>query len=594
MIRRLLPFLDLRAWRVGDLAPDLASAAVVTVLSVPQGLAYAMIAGLPPVVGLYASIVPAIVGGVFRSSRHVVAGPTNALSLLVGTSVAALVATTGAEPVGLALTLALLVGLLQTTAGLLRLGALVDYISTPVVLGYVSGAGVLIGVGQLGNLTGTPLRGDTLPAQLGHWVEGLGGTNPWALGIGLGTTALVVGARLVDPRIPGGLLAMAAALGASRALDLPAHGVRVIADVAPVPAALPPFTLPSLGHVGALLPAAVAVAVLSLVESTSVARAIAGRTGDRVEPSVEFLGQGLANVSAAFTGAYPVSGSLGRSMANWRSGARTRLAGAFGGLMVAGVVRFAGPVVDHTPIASLAGLLLVLAWDLVDRPRIRLVFHSGKGDIAAFLVTLLGAWVLDLDKAIYLGVLISLVLFLRRARLVSAAELTVDAGNHLRETPTDATGDEDDLPPPVEPVHRCAAIRVLHVEGSLFFGAAGELEEILDTALGDPAVRVLVLRLKRCHGLDLTTADVLRACAEQLRSRGRLLVLVGMRPTVMERMEALGLPDAVGRENLFPTEPGWFAAMDQALRRALAFVGEHEARCPVEGYLAGRSGGSPP
>ncbi len=590
MTRPLLPFLDLRAWRAADLLPDLTSAAVVTVLSVPQGLAYAMIAGLPPVVGLYASIVPAIVGGLFRSSRHVVAGPTNALSLLVGTSVAALVGSTGANPVALALTLALLVGALQVGAGLLRLGALVDYISTPVVLGYVSGAGVLIGVGQLGNLTGTSMHGATLPAQLLHWLEGLGATNPWALGIGLGTTALVVGLRRLDPRIPGGLLAMAAALGVSVAFDLPAHGMRTIADVARVPGKLPPLTIPSLAHAAALLPAAVAIAVLSLVESASVARAIAGRTGDRVEPSVEFLGQGLANLSAAFTGGYPVSGSLGRSMANWRSGARTRLAGAFGGVMVAGVVLFAGPLVDHTPIASLAGLLLVLAWDLVDRARIRLVFQSGRGDIAAFLVTLVGAWVLDLDKAIYLGVLISLVLFLRRARLVSAAELTVDAGNHLRETPTDPTGDEDDLPPPAEPVHRCTAIRVLHVEGSLFFGAAGELEEILDTALRDPDVRVLVLRVKRCHGLDLTTAEVLRACAGQMRARGRLLVLVGMRPTVSERMEALGLPAAVGRENLFPTEPGWFVAMDAALRRALAFVGEHEADCPIEGYLEGREG----
>jgi len=587
-VRRFLPLLDLRAWRPASLGADLPAAALVTVLSVPQGLAYAMIAGLPPVVGLYASMLPAVVGGLFRSSRHVVAGPTNALSLLVGGAVAAAVAETGASPVSLALTLAFLVGLVQIAAGLLRLGALVDYLSNPVVLGYVSGAAVLIGVGQLGNLSGTGMPGDGVLQQLLGWIAGLGAANPWALGLGLGTTALVVGLRRLDPRIPGALVAMLLSLAASVGLDLPGHGVRVIADIAPVPDQLPPLTLPSLGHLSLLLPAAVAVTVLSLVESTSVARAIAARTGDRVDPSVEFYGQGLANLAAAFTGGYPVSGSLGRSMANWRSGARTRLAGVFGGVMVMAVVLFAGSVVDRTPVASLAGLLLVLAWDLVDRPRIRLVFRSGRGDAAAFLATLVGAWVLPLDRAIYLGVAISVGLFLRRARLLTAAELAVDDTDHLRETRLDQRPEDDELLPPSEELRRCSAIRIVHVEGSLFFGAAGELQEILDEVGADASVRVVVVRLKRCQGLDLTTAEVLRNAAVHLREGGRTLLLVGMRPAVMERMEKLGLPEVVGRENLFPTEPGWFAAMDAALHRARALVGEHEADCPVDRYLAGR------
>lgn len=594
-IERLFPFLDLRAWRPRDLGPDLTAAAVVTVLSIPQGLAYAMIAGLPPVVGLYASIWPAVVGGLFRSSRHVVAGPTNALSLLVGTAVGAVALSSGDSPTSLALTLAFLVGGLQLAAGVLRLGALADYISNAVVLGYVSGAGALIGLGQLGNLTGTRMDGRNPFVQVPNWLGGLGATNPWALGVGLGTTAVILALRAVDRRIPGALVAMLAALGASLALDLPAHGVKVIADLAPVPARLPPLTLPSLvwADLDRLVPAAVAITVLSLVESSSVARAIAAQSGDRVDPSVEFSGQGLANLAAAFTGGYPVSGSLGRSMANFRTGARTRLAGILGGLLVLVVVLFAGPAVDHTPIASLAGLLLILAWDLVDWARIRIVFRSGIGDIAAFVVTLLGSWLLDLDKAIYLGVAISVVLFLRRARLLTVVELAVDHDLHLREVRTDVSSDDDELLPPSEDYRRCPTVRVLHVEGSLFFGAASELQQALDAAAADPEVRVLVLRLKRCQGLDITTAEVLRATAEQLRAGGRHLLLVGMRPKVMERMEALGLTEVVGRDRVFPTQPGWFAAMDRALARAVELAGEHEADCPFRAYLAARRGELP-
>jgi len=574
---RRFPPSDLAAWRTADLWPDVGAAAAVTVLSIPQGLAYAMLAGLPPAMGLYASILPAILGGLFRSSRHVVAGPTNALSLLVGTAVAGAAARTGASPVELAATLALVVGVIQMAAGALRLGALVDYLSNAVVLGYITGAAVLIAVGQLQYVTNTPMAGVDVFHRLASWLRGLDHADPRALALSIGTVAGILALRRVSKRIPGALVAIVVGVGLCMVFDLHAKGIRTIADIAPVPATLPGFTLPSLEWVSLLLPAAVATTVLSLVESGAVARSIASRTGDRIDPSMEFIGQGLANVAAAVNGGYPVSGSLGRSMANWRSGARTRLAGPIGGVFVALVVLVAGPLVDHTPLASLAGILLVLAGDLVELPRIRLTMKSGGGDIAAFLVTLVGAWVFELDKAIYLGVVVSLVLFLRRARLITVVPLVVDADHHLREAAEDGA-----------PTRTCSAVRILHVEGSLFFGAASELQEDLDEVLVDTSVRVLILRLKRCQGLDVTTAEVLRSVLEAMRRDGRHLVLVGMRPPVMARMEALGLVEAFGRENLFPTEPGWFVAMDRAVHHALGLVGDHEADCPLRGYLAER------
>lgn len=583
-----LPFTDLKAWRPTDLPRDLAAALGITVLSIPQGVAYAMIAGLPPAAGLYAATIPAVVGSLFRSSRHVVAGPTNALSLLVGGAVAALAASSGAPPMQVAVTLALMVGVFQLAAGLLRLGALVDYISNPVVLGYITGAGVLIGVGQLPNITATPMERGHLLHRLSTWAMGLHDADLLTLGIGVGTTALMVVLRLIDRRIPGAIVAMVTGIVASLVFHLQDLGVRVVADIAPVPASLPPLTVPWVDDPTALVPIAVAGTVLSLVESSAVARAIAGRTGDRLDTNAEFSGQGLSNIAAAFVGGYPISGSLSRSTLNWKAGARSRLAGVLGGVLVLLVLLAAGPVVDHTPVASLAGLLLVIAWDLIDWKAIGLTFKSGMGDVSAFLVTLISAWALDLDKAIYLGVVISIVVFLRRARLLTVRELAVDRRNRLREATSELAQDDDELPQLSEGFRYCPQIRILHVEGSLFFGAASELQHILDVAASDEQIRVIVVRLKRCQGLDVTAAEVLRGTAEQLRSQGRHLILVGMRPPVMERMESFGLPESLGKDKLFPTEPGWFVAMDHALDRSLELLGAHcdADVCPLEDYLA--------
>ncbi|MSQ00804.1 MAG: SulP family inorganic anion transporter [Myxococcales bacterium] len=579
-LSRWLPLLDLRSWRAVDLPADLRAAAAVTVLSVPQGLAYAMLAGLPPVVGLYASIWPALFGALFRSSRHVVAGPTNALSLLVGTAVASVAASTGASALTLAVTLALTVGAIQILAGLLRLGMLVDYISNSVVLGYITGAAVLIAAGQLANLTRTPMEGVDLGTRLVSWAGGASGADGITLALGGATVALLLLLRRLDPRIPGPLVAMVFGVAMCVGFGLHAGGLRILEDLAPIGGAVLHWSRPELQWVGALLPAAVAATVLSLVEASSVGRSIAGRSGDRLDASVEFVGQGLANAAAAFTSGYPVSGSLSRSMTNWRTGGRSRLAGVFGAAMVAGVVLLAGPLVNQTPLATLAGILLVLASDLIDWARIRMTLKGGWGDGLAFAVTLIGAWVLRLDQAIYLGVALSIVLFLRRARMLTVTELVVDDDDHLRER-----AEDDEMGG-----RHCAAVRVLHVEGSLFFGAASELSESLDQVVGHPELRVLVLRLKRCHGLDVTTADVLRALVATMRRSGREVVLVGMRPDVMARMAALGLVEAFGAQNLFPTERGWFVAMDRALDRALDLVGEHEPACPLHAYRRERAG----
>lgn len=591
---RWLPFTDLRGAHPPRWGADLSAALAVTFLGLPQGIAYAMIAGLPPKVGLYAATLPVILGGLLRSSRFVVTGPTNAVSLLVGGAAAVLAAELGASPLQVATTLAFMVGVFQLSAGLLRLGAIVDYISGPVVLGYITGAGVLIGVGQLHELTATTAGEGRLLGKVSGWAAGLGETDVLALGMGLGTVALILGLRRVAREIPGAIVAVVLGILAAALLDLPARGLRTVADLSPIPAGLPPLTLPSLDGLWLLLPAALAATVLSLVESSAVARSIAAKTGDELDADVEFAGQGVANLAAAFVGSYPVSGSLSRSALTHELGANSRLAGVLSGVFVLVLVLVAGPLLDLTPLPVLAGLLLVIAGDLVNLKRIRSTLRAGLGDGVALVATILGTWTLRLDHAIYLGVGLSIVLFLRRARMLVSRELAVDTRLRLREVRLDDDphddNEDDEEHARLEGCRRCPAVRILHLEGSLFFGAAGELRHVLDEVSRDPEVRVLVLRVKRARDLDATGASVLVSLHRRLRAQGRHLLVVGMRQGMMERLERTGSAAAIGAENLFPTEAQWFRAMDRAVERALELAGDHAAHapCALEQYAERR------
>lgn len=564
------------------LQKDAVAALAVTLLAVPQGIAYAVIAGLPPAAGLYAAAWPAILGSLARSSPYVATGPTNALSLLVGSAIVG--QSVGASPLQSAMLLALMVGGFQLAAGLLRLGALVDYISRAVVLGYITGAGTLIAVGQLGNVTGTSMGTGDPFTRLATWAGSLGRTDPRALLLALGAAGTILWIRRSRPSFPAASVVLVTCIAVSWLLDLPSKGFAVAGDLAPVPWGLPPLGPPELSFARFrdLAAPAMAVAVLSLVEGSSVARSIAAETGDRVDMSREFVGSGLANVTAGLTGGYPVSGSLTRSVLNKRAGARTRLSGVLSGVLVLAILLLFGPVVDYTPLAALAGLLLVIAWDLVDRPAITNVLGSLWGDRLAFVGTLVGTWVFELDDAIYVGVLISVILFLRRSRVLRVSELIVVDGR-LRESIRDADS------PPLPAGSHCSAIRVVHVEGSLFFGAANELQDALDDAAADPAVQVVVVRLKRARGMDYTCAGVLIAVHERLAREGRHLELVGMLPPTMALFERVGLTRVFEQDELYPTEKEWFVAMDRALAHARELVpDDHEPDCPLDGYLASR------
>ena len=566
-----LPLLDLRGADLGSLGRDAGSAVALTFLAVPQSVAYAIIAGLPPAMGLYAACLPAIIGGLFRSSQHVVTGPTNALSLLVGSVLAA---QAGLDPINTAMLLALLVGGLQLVAGLLRFGVLIEYISMPVVTGYITGAGVLIGVGQLHNLTATASGSGNIFTTVGGWAVGLGAASWLAIAFGVGTAAMILGVRWLGRRLrrslPSALIALIVATVAGMALDL---DLRRVADLTSGPVGFPPIGIPSLEGWDHLLPLAVAVAVLSLVESTALARALAAKSGQSINTSVEFSGQGLANIVAGLTGGYPTSGSLSRSALNLESGA-SRLGGVLSGVLIILALLFVGPAIEVVPIASLAGLLLIVAADLVDVPRIRQIIASRRSDATAFVATVLATWMLRLDHAIYAGVGISLFFYLRRARLLGIKRIGILATGEITEKPAQADTS-------------CPAMTFLQVDGQLFFGAAGELQEALDEAAADESLQILVLRMRRALHLDVTIARVLADTAKRLRDRGKRLVLVGISPRTREVLIGAGAVEDIGDANLFARSDTVFRGLQGAVVALHAELPPHDCGLPIAGASPG-------
>jgi SulP family sulfate permease len=255
-----------------------------------------------------------------------------------------------------------------------------------------------------------------------------------------------------------------------------------------------------------------------------------------------------------------------------RAGGRTRVAGVITGVLMVGVLFALGPLLDATPLPALSGLLLVVAYDLVDVEKIRRTVKASPADAIAFVATMIGTWVVPLDKAIYIGIAISLVLFLRNARLLGVRELCVASTGRLVERPLGQPACDDRV---------CPQIRMLHVEGSLFFGAAGELQAALDDVARDASVKVIVVRLKRTRALDVTAAAILEATASNLRSQGRHLILVGMTPDLMQVLERSGAAAAIGADHLFPTQETWFSAMEAARQRALELCGECDEACPL-------------
>ncbi|MBF7053798.1 SulP family inorganic anion transporter [Halomonas sp. KAO] len=558
-LSRCLPFLDWgRTLNRRVLSADLMAGLTGAVLVLPQGVAYAFIAGLPPEVGLYTAIVPAVIAALFGSSWHLVSGPTAALSIVLASVVGGINALEPSQYLAAALTVTLLAGLIQLAMGLLRLGSLVSFISHTVVIGFTTGAAILIASSQLKHLLGVSVAGGhAFLLDLAALLQKLPETNLYALAIGLISLTTSLVARRLNRRSPHLLLGLAAGSLACWLLDGEAHGVALVGAL---PGTLPPLTLPelSLDSLRALTSGAFAIALLGLIEAVSIARAIALRSHQVLDGNREFIGQGLSNIVGGIFSCYASSGSFTRSGANFDAGARTPLAAVFAAAILALILVLAPGITAYLPLPAMAGSILLIAWNLIDIRHISHLVRTSRHEALILAATLAATLLVELEFAIYIGVLLSLTLYLKRTSRPSVMEVAPRQDHprrHIRNV------ERYDLA-------QCPQLKIVRIDGSLFFGATDHVQRRIRALSAAPGARVLIIG-KGINFIDAAGAEMLLQETHRLRQQGGELVISSLKGNVLDELRRRGDLQRIGEERCFETPSAAIAAMAPALDRAV-------------------------
>ena len=549
---RLLPFL---AWRHrvnrATLRLDLLAGLVAAVLVLPQGVAFATLAGMPPEYGLYGAMLPAIVGALWGSSLHLVSGPTNATSLMVFATVSAFATPFTPAYVSLVLTLNLMVGLVKLGLGVARLGTLVNFISTAVVIGFTAGAGLLIIGAQLRNFFGIDIVQDaSFLLGIRHFIAHIGETDPAIAAVGVFTLLAALAGKRFVPQVPYMLTGIVA--GALFAWLLGLFGVAQVPTIGELPSAVPPLSVPdmSLHTWQTLAPIALALTVIGLSEAISSARAVALKSGQRIDGNQEFIGQGLANISGSFTSSYPTSGSFNRTGANYEAGARTPLACVFSAFFLLAILLLVRPLATFLPVASMAAVLFIVAWGLIDVRAMRRVWHTSRTDALTMAVTFVATLTIRLEVAILVGVLVSLLIYLNWATHPQVVRVVPDPRAQRR-----FRAPENDSP-------LCPQLDILRIDGALFFGSVEHIRDEIEAAReARPATRHLLLIGTGVNLIDNAGAELLAWLARSLRESGVTLYLCKFRPVVLSVLERGGVIDEIDADHVFPTKEQAIAAI---------------------------------
>lgn len=583
-LARYLPILEWgRGYGGVTLTNDLVAAAIVTIMLIPQSLAYAMLAGLPPEIGLYASILPIIAYALFGTSRALAVGPVAVISLMTLTAASAVAAPGSAEFVAATLVLALLSGLILIVMGVLRLGFLANLLSHPVVSGFITASGIIIATSQLKSLLGIKASGEALPELITTLIDNAKDTNPYTLAIGViatgflfwvrkGLKPMLVGfglaARPADLVAKAGpIVAVALSILAVITFDLEAKGVKVVGDI---PQSLPPFTIPLFDAdlwqrlaVPALL-----LSIIGFVESVSVAQTLAAKKRQRIVPDQELIGLGAANIAAAFSGGYPVTGGFARSVVNFDAGAETPAAGAFTAVGILLAALFLTPLLASLPIATLAGTIIVAVLSLVDFKTPRAIWHYSKADFAAMAATIMVTLLIGVEPGVMAGVGLSLALFLWRASRPHAAIVgRVPETEHFRNVKR-------------HKVFTDPRILTIRIDESLTYLNARWLEEfVLEEIAAHPKLKHLILMASAVNAIDASALESIEAINHRMADAGVCLHLSEVKGPVMDALErAHFLHELTGRVWLSQNEA--FEAVLEIANR------EEETQKPADLWMA--------
>ncbi len=523
------------------------------VLALPQGIAFAALAGLPVEMGLYTAIVSSVVAALAGSSWHLVSGPTNAISLALLAMLSPLAAAGSTAYVQLVLVLTLLVGLMQWLIGALRLGALANFISPTALFGFTAGAALLIALHALADVLGLDSQGVRGAGPLLAHLAGQWQAVQWpALGVALGTAAVAWGVRWRLPRWPHMLMGLAGGTGLALLWGVwsgaqGSEGATVLRTVGQIPTPWPSFGVPQVpwSQLPELLGLAFALTIVALGQTISMAKALAAQSGQRLDANREFMGQGLSNVVGSFFSCYVSCGSLNRSVPNWQAGARTPLAVVFSALCLLGLVGLVSSWLAHIPMAAIAALLLFVAWNLFDAPRWRELWRVGRRDFWIALATLAATVSLRLEVAIMLGTLLSLMAFLYRT--AKPAMRTMGFDSHAPDRRFVVLGTEAAALP------ECPQLKLLRMEGEVYFGALQHVADHLHALRQAPgAPRHLLVMAKSMNFIDLAGADLWARELRLRRAMGGDLYFHRPRPEVLALWQRTGFDRALGADHIFP------------------------------------------
>lgn len=516
----------------------------MTIMLVPQSLAYAMLAGLPPYVGLYASILPLVAYAIFGTSRTLAVGPVAVVSLMTAAAVGQ-VATPGTpEYLAAATTLALLSGLVLLAMSILRLGFLANFLSYPVISGFITASSILIASSQLKHVLGIKAEGGTLPGMVQALARGIDQTNPYTFAIGAASIGFLFWVRenlkplLVKTGLAlrfadllakaGPVAAIAMSVGVVIVFELDRQGVKIVGAI---PAGLPPFALPSFDAQRwiRLLPPAVLISLVGFVESVSVAQTLAAKRRQRISANQELVGLGASNIAAAISGGYPVAGGFARSVVNFEAGAETPLAGVYTAIGILAATVFLTPLFAFLPQAVLAATIIVAVLSLVDLAAIKRMFGYSKPDFAAMAATITLVLLEGVEAGILAGVTVSLLLFLwRTSRPHVAIVGQVPGTEHFRNVARHIVITQRD-------------ILSIRVDESLYFANARFLEDtIYDQVVARPELRHVVLMCPAVNLIDASALHSLEAIALRLEAAGVGFHLSEVKGPVMD---ALRRPD---------------------------------------------------
>jgi len=546
-LAKIFPFIAwFRLTTIETIKADFFAGLTGAIIVLPQSVAFATIAGMPPEYGLYTAMVVPIIAALFGSSFHLVSGPTTAISIVVFAAVSKYAEPGSAEFVSLALTLTFLAGVYQLVFGLAKFGMLVNFVSHNVVIGFTAGAALLIASSQIPYILGVDIpRGEDF---LNTWFDiytGVGGFNIYLLIVGLGTLISAIVVKILKPKFPNLLIGMF--VGGLLAFYLSGF-TDSIKTIGAMPAYFPPLSTPdfSLNSLKSLAPEAFAIALLGLIEASSIGRSIATKSNQRIDANQEFIGQGASNMVGSFFSSYASSGSFTRSGVNFESGARTPLSAILAALFLMAIVLLVAPLISYLPLAAMAGIILLVAYNLIDFKNIKKTFTYSKSESVIFTATFLATIFFELEFAIYLGVLLSLMLFIAKTS-------TPDVHTLAFGTPP-GEGDRRLQSIRKAPLVQCPQLKIIRIDMSIYFGSINHIQKQISQIVDNQRIYHILIVASGVNFIDLDGIEALLIENNRLKALNGSLYFVAVKSTTYEFMEKVNFVNEIGRDNFFDSK----------------------------------------